>query len=208
MAYNQNIPQPADQLKNSQPQLLANFQEINTLINANHVGFNLGDEGKHKFIQMPVQGDAPATSNTEIGIVCLQGEISNIPELNFVRNSDGANIPFTEGALATPGWAILPCGLLVKWGTITINAGAYSAIQTRVIVYPTAGIRPFTQPALFTLFSDQFDGNNRLSPFAYSINTAIGVNTNIQFNFRYSSLDKDPGNIAVPITVNWLAIGI
>ena len=43
MAYNQNIPQPADQLKNSQPQLLANFQEINTILDVNHVGFNLGD---------------------------------------------------------------------------------------------------------------------------------------------------------------------
>lgn len=208
MAYNQNIPQPADQLKNSQPQLLANFQEINTLINANHVGFNLGDEGKHKFLQMPQQANNPATNNTEIGLVCLQGAISNIPELNFVRNNNGDNIPFTEGLLATPGWTIMPCGLVVKWGTITINAGVYQPTQSRIVVYPTVGFRPFTQPAFFTLFSDKFDGNARLSPFAYSINTAVGTNTSLQFNFRYSSLDKIAGSTTVPIIVNWLAVGI
>jgi len=207
MAYNQNIPQPADQLKNSQPQLLANFQEINTILDVNHVGFNLGDQGKHKFLQMPRQGIAPATDATDLGLFAFLGANSGVSELNFRRQSNGASIPFTEGVLASPGWTILPCGLVVKWGTITINAGPYNTTQSQVVAYPVENIRAFTQPALFTFFSDAFSGNTRFSAFAYSINTA-GLNTNLQFNFRYSSLTKDSGNTAVPITVNWLAVGI
>lgn len=209
MAYNQNIPQPADQLKNSQPQLLANFQEINTLVNVNHIGFNLGDEGKHKFLQMPEQVAAPVTNASEIALFSIVGAISGVTELNFKRSGNPlTSIPFTEGLLATPGWTILPCGLVVKWGSEVINAGAYNETQSRIVVYPVVGNRPFTQPALFTLFSDKFDGNARLSPFAYSINTAVGTNTALQFNLRYSSLDKNAGATVVPITVNWLAVGI
>ncbi len=208
MAYNANIPQPADQLKNSQPQILGNFQEINTAFNVNHVGFNVADEGKHKFLQMPRQGAAPTTAATDIGLFSLVGANSLVSELNFRRQADGEVIPFTEGLIATPGWTILPCGLVVKWGTIVIGAGAYLATQSIVTNYPVgAGIRSFTQPAIFTLFSDQFSGNDKLSPFVYSINT-VSNNTNLQFNFRYSSIDKDAGNTVVPVTVNWLAIGI
>lgn len=208
MAYNQNIPQPADQLKNSQPQLLANFQEINTLIDVNHVGFNLADSGKHKFLQMPRQGGAPTTAATDLGLFAFLGANSGVSELNLRRQADGAVIPFTEGLLATPGWTILPCGLVVKWGTIALPAQLYQSSQSQAVVYPVAGnIRAFTQPALFTFFSDSFTGNTRLSPFVYSINTS-GVNSNTQFSIRISSVDKQNVVTGVVITVNWLAVGI
>ena len=62
MAYSPNIPQPTDIPANSQPQLLANFQGINTLINVNHIGFDVTDQGKHKWVSMPVQLAAPGTT--------------------------------------------------------------------------------------------------------------------------------------------------
>ena len=148
MAYNQNIPQPADQLKNSQPQLLANFQEINTILDVNHVGFNLGDQGKHKFLQMPRQGIAPATAATDLGLFAFLGANSGVSELNFRRENNGASIPFTEGVLASPGWTILPCGLVVKWGSSVLpqTPGTASRVAWN-FVFPVGGnIRAFTQP--------------------------------------------------------------
>ena len=49
MAYLNNIPQATDRIKDSQPQILANFAEIQTLVGVNHVNFNAVDQGKHTF---------------------------------------------------------------------------------------------------------------------------------------------------------------
>jgi len=62
--YNPNIPQPGDLISNSQPQILGNFDQLNTQFGIDHVAFNTGSgngTGYHKVISIPVvQGSAPA----------------------------------------------------------------------------------------------------------------------------------------------------
>jgi len=207
MAYNQNIPQPADQLKNSQPQLLANFQEINTLIDANHVGFNLGDAGKHKFLQMPRQVAAPTTAATDLGLFALLGANSGVSELNLRRQADGAVIPFTEGLLATPGWTVLPCGLVVKWGSSVLPAsGGPLFRQAWNFVFPVAGnIRAFTQPpfAVFLTPSRAVLGaGSFLVPWwNFANTTALAL-------YGFTDSTTSLATIIPSFTVQYIAIGI
>lgn len=209
MAYNQNIPQPADQLKNSQPQLLANFQEINTALNVNHVGFNLGDEGKHKFLQMPEQIAAPVTNASEIALFSFLGANSGVTELNFKRAGNPlTSIPFTEGLLATPGWTILPCGLVVKWGSSVLPASGVPVTSLAWnFVFPVAGnIRAFTQPPFLVLLSATKINAPRLFANYYwdqAATTALslaGVSESIRSSFAAGDIPS--------YTINYLAIGI
>lgn len=130
MAYSPNIPQPTDIPANSQPQLLANFQGINTLINVNHIGFDVTDQGKHKWVTCPDQVLAvPTTLNTEVALFSATNADTGKIELNFVRQNNGSVIPFTatvngpDGGLNVgSGWTLLPSGILLKWATGTINS--------------------------------------------------------------------------------------
>lgn len=126
MAYNENIPQATDNPSQSQPQLLANFQEINTAFNLNHADFNTADQGKHSFLQMPEQTSAPATAADEGALYSQESSLTAVTELVFRRESNGDEIEFTGGSLSTNGWTRLPSGILLKWGTINAGAGASS----------------------------------------------------------------------------------
>jgi len=127
MAYNQNIPQPTDLLAISQADLLNNFIALQTLIDVNHVDFASGDEGKHKFVTMPVQGAAPAFAGGEVGLYnklpAAPFPLTGQNEL-FINKSNGTNIPFTASAQASPGWTYLPSGILIKWGSGTATPGS------------------------------------------------------------------------------------
>ena len=126
MAYTL-IPQPTDQLSVSQGDLLNNFTAADTIFAQNHGGF-VANDGKHKFLQMPEQGAAPATAVNEAGLYSAVGATSAVTELVFRRENNGVSIPFTEtinGGMAsnTRGWTALPSGIILQWGTITIVNG-------------------------------------------------------------------------------------
>ena len=85
MAYNSDIPQSTDDPSQSQGQILANFQELNTFTAVNHVALNDGDQGKHKFLQMPEQASAPSTGANEGGLYTK--EVSGTTQLFFREES-------------------------------------------------------------------------------------------------------------------------
>lgn len=145
MAYNNAIPQPTDKLRNSQPDLLGNFQAIKTLVDVNHVTFDVADQGKHKFVTFPVQSPAPTFLTGEEGLYNKLFNTgvnpTNINEL-YVHVQPSASgtrpqeIPFTASILSriapnttetgnegVRGWTYLPSGLLIKWQHVTSNAG-------------------------------------------------------------------------------------
>lgn len=119
MAYSNNIPQPTDRLKDSQPDILANFQAIGTFVAVNHIGFNTGaNEGKHNYIQFPnVQAVDVPTGAGEVALYSKTG-ITGVPALFFRGESNSAvdTSGFTEALKAIIGWTRLPSGILLKWG--------------------------------------------------------------------------------------------
>ena len=138
MAYNSNIPQPSNKLRNSQGDLLANFQAIKTLIDVNHIDFaDSTNQGKHNFVTLPVTTSSPSAPtflSTEEGLYNLLFTTTNNNEifahiqqtLSGTRNQE---IPFTASSLSrsapvpaatntaqSVGWTYLPSGMLLKWG--------------------------------------------------------------------------------------------
>ena len=133
MAYQPAIPQATDQISISQGDLQGNFQEVNTGWNANHVPFNLGNEGSHWFISMPDQGAPsgtfpPATNligiyANEIGLYNSGGNLWFRPAGQAVGQiappgaaSSDINLTDTTGIVANNGYTRLPNGLLLQWG--------------------------------------------------------------------------------------------
>jgi hypothetical protein len=137
MAYNPLIPQPGDKLKDSQPQIQDNFAQIKTVIDINHDTFGSVTQGKHKFVTMPTQPAAPVTAAGEGDLYTKLSALSGVPELFFRRQSAGTELEFTAADLtASPGWAKLPCGLIIQWGLSAINPVAYNIAFPKT--FPTA----------------------------------------------------------------------
>lgn len=126
MSYTTNIPQATDNPSTvSRIQFLNNFNAIATVMGINHVDFNDANQGKHKFLQMPVQGGSPSTSATE-GSVYTQttGGKNN---LFYREGSSSTNYQLTNAFTAAgTGNIIIPGGLTLKWGTGSIGAGSTS----------------------------------------------------------------------------------
>lgn len=196
MAYNNNIPQPNDAISVSQGDILNNFAAISTFVNVNHVDFNGADQGKHKWVTMPVQGAAPATGGGEIALFSRTSTLTSVPEMAFRRDTNGAVIEFTSSAPTAIGWTRLPSGILLKWGnssangltTYTFPAGATIPAFTNIfsIQITTAYVNATDNPNGFVRL------NNFVAPY-----TTFSV---------FGSPRTTSGSLAV--TYQYLAIGV
>lgn len=150
MAYNNNIPQAAETLKQSQPELLANFAAIGTWLSVDHNPFNTVDAGKHQQVTFVQQMNTPDIENNRI---CLysktptSGALTGVNEL-FKVNSFGSDntaekeFPMTASEQLAIGYSYLPSGLLLKWGTVTKTGNA-------TINFPNSGTEPQYQAIVY-----------------------------------------------------------
>lgn len=138
MAYNPDIPQASDDPSQSQSQLLANFQELNTFLTVNHVSLNDGDEGKHKFLQMPTQSSAPTTGAAEGGLYAK--DVSGTPELFYRKESDGSELQLTTAyTAASSGQITFAGGLTMKWGVSSFSGSGTSVNVTYATPFASTG---------------------------------------------------------------------
>src|ERR1700679_3027455 len=128
MAYNANIPQAGDLISQSQGDILANFQAIQTLVDVNHVDFASGDQGKHKFVTFPTQNPAPTFSPTEMGLYNFVNTTTNKNELyvNKILGATQVQVPMTASSLSGGNttnngdfWTYLPSGILIISGFVS-----------------------------------------------------------------------------------------
>lgn len=194
MAWLPNIPQPSQSKSSSQPQILGNFQALNTYLNINHVDFGGADQGKHKFISFPVQGSDPVTAANEVALFAKTSTLSSIPELFIRKSSAGATYEFSSCLAAQPGWTRLPSGILLKWGSGTANG--YTSF-----VFPVAG----NIPAFTQIFSMALDTAYNLTTDGNGFVREAGVRSITGFN-AYGSFRTQVADMSVAFT--YLAIGI
>lgn len=128
MAWNPNIPLATDFPSTSQSQINDNWSEIDTLITVDHETFNQAANvvGKHKFVTFTRQGADRATNNpnTNIALYSKVGALSAQSEVYFRRENNGSVIAATESGINSPGWSMLPSGLLMKWGFASVTGQA------------------------------------------------------------------------------------
>lgn len=152
--YNNNIPQPNDQLSVSQGDLLTNFQAIANFLNENHVDFAQADAGKHKWVTFPRQPAVPAIFGTDTALFNMvpaaPAPLTGISE-TFVHKFVAAgtlaiDIPFTASVLSysnplpaqeSYGWTYLPSGIILKWGTVNVVAGFNGPLNYDNVVSPS-----------------------------------------------------------------------
>jgi hypothetical protein len=123
MPYNQNIPVSTDKLSSSQVDINNNFTAIKTFVDVDHVDFSDGvKQGMHQKITFPISA-APAVSLA--GYIGLYGKNdgSGNPQIYVNNVAPALQIPMTSANLATPGWTYLPSGIILQWGSATINNG-------------------------------------------------------------------------------------
>lgn len=145
MAYNRNIPQPTDLISNSQPQLLANFQSIDSGSTQTGTGFSrnhvtLTDStngGLHNRIDFYENIATPSISGFVASLYPLL--VSSASELAYTNAggttqiTSGSNAIWKGGSgtglvsvtLAQSGQLNLPNGLQYRWGFVTgLNDGS------------------------------------------------------------------------------------
>ena len=138
MAYSNAIPQANDIKSQSQGDLLANFVAIQTFVEVNHETFAAANEGKHKFVTFPEQGADPTTAANEVAVYSKTSALGDAGTALFLRKEgDGTVIEFTSSTQNANGWTRLPSGILLKWGTGTVNANT-----TAVATFPVAATVP------------------------------------------------------------------
>lgn len=163
MAYTANIPQPNDKISNSQPQILQNFQALNTYTSVDHVSLNAANQGKHKTATFPTAAAPAAAGATEVGLYSANGPTSGVPEL-FI-NKTAKQVPFTESLNAATGWTWLPSGIQIMWGTgvahtpVVFPAGGFStaAFSVTVTINDNAANMHFIEVVSGTLNAAGFD---------------------------------------------------
>lgn len=182
MAYNNNTPLANQRLNATQAPIKDNFAGIKTLVDVNHETFDIADQGKHKFLQMPEQGAAPTTAANEGGLYTKENTTTTVTELYFRRESDGSELPLTGGNnAANSGWAYGPNGLIFKWSTEVVGGGVTNG---------TVNANAFG-PAYTTLYNIQMTIKNASGGCSASI---IGT----QFNWVVGDAGTD---------FQWFAIG-
>lgn len=198
MAYTDDIPKPDDLISNSQGQLRANFNAIDSTafgFARNHVALTDGtDGGLHKRVDYQAPVGDPGISGF---VASLYTKASTNPTGNQLWYSNGTPVQVTGPVLKdTFGFMFLPGGLLVKWGWVNASGGA------NTITYPTGGTIP-TFSAVYHVYMQPTAGGSGSNWAGYVTNTPGSFPT---ATFDLYSTQR---TVQTPLggAYSWLAIG-
>lgn len=127
IGYNLNIPAANNNPSQDQPKMQTNTNAINTLISLDHFTFADSQAGRHK--QVTLTNEAAPGLNGGNGV--LYGNLQAGQSWPFWQNALGsfqlATLPVIS---ATQGSAVIPGGLILKWGKITSPGSSGTLIYT------------------------------------------------------------------------------
>lgn len=118
MSFTPGIPNTGQSLGFTKDSVRNNFLNYFDTISVNHVAPNVAGAGKHKFMQMPVQGSAPSTAATEGAI--------------YAKTILGQSVPFYRKDASTLDYPMIPVRAMVRF-TVPA-AGACSIVGTALNV--------------------------------------------------------------------------
>ncbi len=196
MTYTTGIPRAGQSLGNSRPSVQGNFDYIDTSFAINHVAFNAAGVGKHKFLQMPEQGAAPATAANEGALYTKVAQ--SITNLFWRLESSGTEVQMTNIAPtnAQQGYTFLPGGLLMQWNVVTVGAAGTSTTTTLLTSFTLAGVN--VQP-----YSVVVTANAGLAAIQAAL--TFGVTG---FNAAANQFDiRRQGGLTATVDVFYIAIG-
>jgi hypothetical protein len=187
MAYNPNIPQPTDQLSQSQADILGNFTALSPFLNA----------VTNFATVFPPLGAPPTTSASQVALFS-QLDSSGNQQLYYEPVSSGTAINLTGALKATNGWAYLPSGILIKWGTITCPVNTLTTIT-----FPVLSSIPVFNSVFYVSSAQTFAA----APTTSTLNASVSAG-----NFTTTTFQVWPNTTTAPLTgsisIVYLAIGV
>lgn len=212
--YDGTIPQPTDQLNDSQPEILNNFGANQNFLEfdstgvyltvGGHGAFASAVPGQHVYLEIPnmaIQGfTIPAIQNDEMAMYSNTSLTGNTDIFIQKQNLSPAPlpthlIPMTASNYAIPGYTYLPSGLILKWGTITQLT---NTIQNNI--FPAGPTVPPYTVCLSVLLT--VAGGS-----AADQNTAVQLGTILAAAFEVRTTSRNGGAAAANTTYNYFAIG-
>jgi hypothetical protein len=97
MSFTPDMPFSGQSLGNSRLQVLNNFKNYYDTIALNHVAPNTSGQGKHTFVEMPVQGSTPSTLAGEGGL--FTKALSSDPTKSILYYQRDANVATNQPVL-------------------------------------------------------------------------------------------------------------
>lgn len=170
----------------SQGQIKANFQAINSAFAQNHSALNQPTQGMHDLLLFRSQTSDPVTSATQIALYTKL--VSTFPCLFFMPNSTQTPIQLTYPSIkvdSTNTQYSFVAGPFVIYGGV-INA----AVQNQLVI-----LTPFTTLKYVGLVAQTLNQNPVFFQYVCATNI-IGNSFNIQFS-----------SASAPLNVSYLAIG-
>jgi len=160
MVYNPNIPQGTDNISVSQPQLLENFSQLNTVFSENHYAFDdatAANRGLHQKVTYPLVIANP----NAVAPICntYTKTIDGKQELFFQNNSASTDVyqitsnggSWTPSLATSSGTAVVLSGAIANgyywrlqkgyylWGRLTYTSASVSDTSFRFILpFPAA----------------------------------------------------------------------
>lgn len=206
MPYSNTIPAATDELKNSQSDLLANFEALEALIEVNHLLGTFdspiaGDTGKHSQVMMPENAAPDVAGANEASIFCNVGPVSAITELFFQREAGVISTPLTEQRNYTiagdDGFFRVGGGnLLVRFNKVTgLPAATFFQVNYTGLPGPAYLSTPvvFVTPR-FTLIDAQ--------------NVSVTISDSDINGFRVYSRNTLVGGVFITVgTFDWISVG-
>lgn len=201
--YNPSIPQPNDDLSDSQGDILNNFSSANTTFDIDHYTFNnaTANRGRHKDIHIVTRvGNAGNTS----GAYTLfskdytpdsTGAVADTQLFGITAN--GGVSQLSGNNAQADGW-VWCGGLLLQWGVITIT----SSSQTGTVTFKdrVAGAIPFPTNCFNVQLSLDFTGSVSLAGASTYLVTGAPSNTDFNWAVQLAST-------ATTRKMFWFAVG-
>lgn len=151
--YQANKPMAADQMSISQGDLQNNFLALKALVDVNHETFGSAYEGKHSIVSFPQQAPSvvppifpPATAATELAMYAkADGGATHLflRPTNQLPGIDTNDINITKSGKANNGWCILPSGIKIAWGIISVPGGSTGTPGTNTLTLTNPTIAGF-----------------------------------------------------------------
>jgi len=194
MSYSSSIPNASDPRAQSQGQINANFQAINTVFSVNHASLTgTATKGQHNVLTIRPQTIDPTTG---VGQVSLYNKrVNNIPELFFRPPSNATPIQLTAPTISQTGddqQSFVAGPFIVYCGVMRNNAGIPSGTVKTLI-----GGTTLLFASLTTSSASSLTGAN--VPF-YAIATTLNTPAN-SFTVNFVA-----GALKIPI-LYYFAIG-
>jgi hypothetical protein len=186
MSYDPNKPIVTDSPAYDVAQIQTNFAEIKTLIDVNHVDFDLSGAGKHSIVHFPnltpTSGTIPAaTLSNEYAMYSTSAGL-------FIRppsQSAGPQTPSLDVNITSPagqtanGWTVLPSGLKMRWGKGLATCNAYTAVTYATSGFPGFASTPYSLQLTVAAISSIMSGKTG--------SIYVNAETNLGFNAYWNT---------------------